>query len=105
MGVSRRRFLGCFGSAVAVPRLFAKAPGDFDADLTVLLSDLHVNGISNSHQLGRLERAVGEILALNPLPARTVLFPPIWEAPCVRPQTDWCLPRLRRRSFPWQEAD
>ena len=74
MGVSRRRFLGCFGSAVAVPRLFAKAPGDFDADLTVLLSDLHVNGISNSHQLGRLERAVGEILALNPLPARAVVF-------------------------------
>ena len=59
---------------MAVPRLFAKAPGDFDADLTVLLSDLHVNGTSDSHQLGRLERAVGEVLAMSPLPARAVVF-------------------------------
>ena len=74
MGVSRRGFIGGLGAAVAVPRLFAKAPGDYDPDLTVLLSDLHVNGTEDSHQLGRLERAVGEILALNPLPARAVVF-------------------------------
>ncbi len=74
MGVSRRGFIGGLGAAAAAPRLFAKAPGDFDPDLTVLLSDLHVNGTSSSHQLGRLERAVGEILALTPLPARAVVF-------------------------------
>ena len=74
MSVSRRSFLGCLGAAAAAPRLFAKAPGDYDPDLTVLLSDLHVNGASDSHQLGRLERAVGEILALTPLPARAVVF-------------------------------
>ena len=66
MGVSRRGFIGGLGAAAAAPRLFAKAPGDYDPDLTVLLSDLHVNGTEDSHQLGRLERAVGEILAENP---------------------------------------
>ena len=72
--VSRRVFLGSLGAAAAVPRLFAKAPADYDPNLTVLLSDLHVNGLRNTHQLGRLERAVGEILAMNPLPARAVVF-------------------------------
>ena len=74
MGVSRRGFIGILGAAAAAPGLFAKAPSDYDPNLTVLLSDLHVNGTSDSHQLGRLERAVGEILALNPLPARAVVF-------------------------------
>ena len=74
MGVSRRGFIGILSSAAAAPRLFARAPSDYDPNLTVLLSDLHVNGTSDSHQLGRLERAVGEILALNPLPARAVVF-------------------------------
>ena len=72
--VSRRGFLGGLGAAAAAPRLFAKAPADYDPDLTLLLSDLHVNGLRNTHQLGRLERAVGEILAMNPLPARAVVF-------------------------------
>ena len=74
MGVSRRGFIGILGAAAAAPRLFAKAPSDYDPNLTVLLSDLHVNGASDSHQLGRLERAVGEILARAPLPARAVVF-------------------------------
>ena len=72
--VSRRGFIGGLGAAAVAPRLFAKKPSDYDPDLTVLLSDLHVNGIRNTHQLGRLERAVGEILALTPLPARAVVF-------------------------------
>ena len=74
MGVSRRGFIGILSAAAAAPRLFARAPSDYDPNLTVLLSDLHVNGTSDSHQLGRLERAVGEILAMSPLPARAVVF-------------------------------
>ena len=72
--VSRRSFLECLGAAAAAPRLFAKERTDYDPDLTVLLSDLHVNGIRNTHQFGRLERAVGEILALTPLPSHAVVF-------------------------------
>ena len=74
MLIPRRRFISALGAAAAAPRLFAKAAGDYDPDLTVLLSDLHVNGAADSHQLGRLERAVGEVLALDPLPARAVVF-------------------------------
>ena len=75
MGVSRRGFIGSLGAAAVAPRLFAKKPSDYDPDLTVLLSDIHVNGSTTSaHQLGRFERTVGEILALNPLPTRAVIF-------------------------------
>ncbi len=75
MNVSRRNFLGCLGAAAA-PRLFAKASADYDPDLTVLLSDIHVDGraSASAHQRVRLERTVGEILALDPLPARVVVF-------------------------------
>ena len=44
MDLSRRRFLGMAGASVAAPRLFAKAKSDYDPDLTVLLSDIHVFG-------------------------------------------------------------
>lgn len=74
VSVSRRSFLECLGAAAAAPRLFAKDRADYDPNLTVLLSDLHVNGISESHQFGRLERTVGEILALTPLPSHAVVF-------------------------------
>ena len=74
--VSRRGFIGGLGAAAVAPRLFAKKPSDYDPDLTVLLSDMHVKGrvSASDHQLGRFERTVGEILALNPLPARAVVF-------------------------------
>ena len=74
--VSRRGFIGGLGAAAVAPRIFAKKPLDYDPDLTVLLSDIHVKGGSSAsaHQLGRFERTVGEILVLNPLPARAVVF-------------------------------
>ncbi len=74
--VSRRGFIGGLGAAAVAPRLFAKKPSDYDSDLTVLLSDIHINGLASAsaHQRTRFERTVGEILALNPLPARAVVF-------------------------------
>ena len=55
MDLSRRRFLGMAGASVAAPRLFAKAKADYDPDLTVLLSDIHVNGVKGDAEV-RLRR-------------------------------------------------
>ncbi len=47
-----------------------------DPDLTVLLADIHVSGRegTQTHQRSRFERVVADILAMDPLPARAVLF-------------------------------
>lgn len=52
-----------------------------DPDLTILFSDCHVNGVHDEsnpslpvYQAERLERAVAQMLALDPLPARAVCF-------------------------------
>ena len=76
MDLSRRGFIGILGAAAAAPRLFAKAPSDYDPDLTVLLSDIHVNGVERDvvYQREKFAGLVAEILKLNPLPARAVVF-------------------------------
>lgn len=76
MNLSRRSFLGALGATAAAPRLFAKSPADYDPDLTVLLSDIHINGVKGDdvYQRGKFARIVGEILKLNPLPSRAVVF-------------------------------
>lgn len=76
MDLSRRRFLGMAGASVAAPRLFAKAKADYDPDLTVLLSDIHVNGVKGDavYQREKFACVVGEILKLSPLPSRAVVF-------------------------------
>ena len=76
MNLSRRSFIGMAGAAVAVPRLFAKAKADHDPDLTVLLSDVHVNGVKGGpeYQREKFELIVGDILKLDPLPARAIVF-------------------------------
>lgn len=76
MDLSRRRFLGMAGASVAAPRLFAKAKADYDPDLTVLLSDIHINGVEGdpAYQREKFACIVGEILKLTPLPSRAVVF-------------------------------
>ena len=60
----------------SAPRLFAKAKSDYDPDLTVLLSDIHVNGVKGDavYQREKFACVVGEILKLSPLPSRAVVF-------------------------------
>jgi hypothetical protein len=74
--VSRRGFIGGLGAAAVAPRLFAKKPSDYDPDLTVLLSDIHVNGVKGDavYQREKFACVVGEILKLTPLPSRAVVF-------------------------------
>lgn len=76
MDFSRRRFLGILGATAAAPRLFAKTAADYDPDLTVLLSDIHINGraTGDAYQKDKFAKVVGEILKLNPLPSRAVVF-------------------------------
>ena len=81
---SRRGFLRIFGAAglasagggCAAGRLFTGSASDHDPNLTVLLSDVHVNGqeTGDVYQRGRLEATVAEILRLNPLPSRAIVF-------------------------------
>ena len=75
-GISRRGFISILGAAASVPRLFAKAPSDYDPDLTVLLSDIHINGVSRDvvYQRDKFACLVAEILKLNPLPSRAIVF-------------------------------
>jgi len=76
MNLSRRCFLGMTGAAAAASRLFAKAKVDYDPDLTVLLSDIHINGVEGdaTYQRDKFAVIVGEILKLNPLPSRAIVF-------------------------------
>lgn len=57
-------------------QIFTGAPGQFDDRLTVLLSDMHYNGGSEGlkHQCGMFHRAVLEILRMDPLPRRALIF-------------------------------
>lgn len=60
----------------AADRLFTGGAADHDPNLIALLSDCHVNGQAkgDAYQRGRLEAAVVEILRLNPLPSRAIVF-------------------------------
>lgn len=77
--IGRRNFLGtltALGVASKSTPLFSKSSADFDEDLTVFLSDLHVNGAENGpiYQREKLSVLVAEVLRMNPLPAHAVLF-------------------------------
>ena len=76
MPFSRRAFLGGLFAATATPRLFAKAAADYDPNLTVFLSDIHINGRSEgeTYQRDRFAASVAEILRMDPLPKRAVVF-------------------------------
>lgn len=83
MNVSRRGFLWLGGAAgasfaggCASGRLFTGGAAEHDPDLTVFLSDIHVNGQKEgpTYQRDKIARAVAEILKMDPLPARAVVF-------------------------------
>ena len=84
---SRRSFLRLLGAtgvvtvgdspaAHAADRLFTGGAADHDPNLIVLLSDCHVNGQAkgDAYQRRRLEATVAEILRLNQLPSRAIVF-------------------------------
>ena len=81
---SRRGFLRLFaatgaaaaGAGCASGRLFTGAAADHDPNLMVFLSDIHVNGQStgDTYQRGKLAESVAEILKLDPLPSRAIVF-------------------------------
>ncbi len=83
MNVSRRGFLWLAGAAgaslsggCASGKLFTGGKGAHDPDLTVLLSDIHVNGQKEGdvYQRGKFADTVAEILRMDPLPARALVF-------------------------------
>jgi len=67
-GVGSLALTGCATgiSAVGKRRL--------DPNLTVLVSDCHVNGAKPGHEAAETEKTLAEILKLDPLPARLVHF-------------------------------
>ncbi len=78
--VSRRAFLrlsAIGGTLMAAggcrTALFTGAASDYDPNLTVFLSDIHVRG-GESYQLEHFKRVVAEILKMSPLPKRAVVF-------------------------------
>jgi len=80
MMTNRRAFLRAVLSCGAVAglqgcgtRLFTGARRDYDEHLTVFLSDLHVRS-NDTYQYRRLAQIVQEILRMDPLPRRVVVF-------------------------------
>lgn len=81
--VSRRGFLRVLGAVgawtaggVEHGRLFAGTVTECDPNLTLLMSDIHVNGqpVGDTYQRGKLAETVAEILKLDPLPSRAIIF-------------------------------
>lgn len=74
--IKRREFLGriCALGSVALPgcRLFTGADADYDDRLSVFLSDLHLR--ADSYQERLFAGIVAEVLRLDPLPRRAVVF-------------------------------
>jgi len=78
MNISRRNFLhisaaGALSFAGGCRSLFTGASTDYDPNLTVFFSDVHVRG-GKSYQLDRFIPFVGEVLKMNPLPKNVVIF-------------------------------
>ena len=79
--VSRRGFLrlattagaAAFADGCAMPRFFTGTKADFDDNLVVFLSDLHVRN-KTCYQYRYFASQVAEILRMNPLPRRVVVF-------------------------------
>jgi len=78
MNISRRSFLQ-FSSAAALTAVggcrsfFTGAASDYDPNLTVFFSDVHVRG-GESYQLDRFRPFVAEVLKMTPLPKNVVIF-------------------------------
>ena len=82
---SRREFLGMAAAVCASDgkSLFTGSPKDYDENLTVFLSDMHIGSSSAApkYQPMKFGGLVAEILRLNPLPKRVVVFGDIsWKA-------------------------
>ena len=89
MNVSRRDFIGggalfaALSAAGGCRSLFTGRPSDYDDSLTLLLSDTHIGSSSASpkHQPLKFAPIVAEILRMDPLPRRVVVFGDIaWKA-------------------------
>ena len=84
MNVTRRDFFIGAAAAAAVPGVAKamQAAGGKDPSLSVFMSDIHVAcagiktkwGAQPDYQNPLFEKAVDEVLAMNPLPARVVVF-------------------------------
>ena len=75
--MNRREFLragfgGLACAAVGGCRMFTGAKGDFDENLSVFVSDVHIK--PDGYQLGRFRQVVSEILRMDPLPRNVVCF-------------------------------
>ena len=79
LAVSRREFLrlsaigGAIMAAEGCRTLFTGVAADYDPNLTVFLSDIHVRG-GKSYQLNYFKRIVAEVLKMSPLPKNAVVF-------------------------------
>lgn len=75
---TRRGFLGGIVAAGAAGKLFTAAAADYDDDLAVLLSDVHLCGTGRPADrrftCGEFDKRIAEILAMRPLPRRVIHF-------------------------------
>jgi hypothetical protein len=76
MEFGRREFLGALAAASAVSGCTSVGACGGDENISVFLSDLHVEGAQPTYKYSkeRLEKTVGEILAMSPRPGRVVCF-------------------------------
>ena len=76
MNLTRRTFFGGLTASVVCPQLLASTKAAIDPTLTVLFSDVHVNGVKgrDTYQQGKFARVVADILKMDPLPARAICF-------------------------------
>lgn len=77
--MSRRRFVGgtaaMMAAAVGAAAPFTRSKADFDENLTALIADPHVGGKpAPAYMLKRLRAIVADIMKLDRLPRRAVLF-------------------------------
>ena len=76
MNISRRGFLAGAGAVLASSALAKVGKDGVDPNLTVFLSDIHIEGGTTEahHQNALFTQTVEEVLKLRPRPARAVVF-------------------------------
>lgn len=82
IGLGRREFLGLGIAAAALPRVAVAGEAKTDGNLSVFLSDIHLGtkglktgwGEEPTYQNETFDATVTKILAMNPRPARVVVF-------------------------------
>lgn len=78
--MDRRSFIKLATAAAVAPgtcsRLFAKTAAEFDENLTVFFSDVHVNGVAGrpEYQYPLFAAKVAEVLRMDPLPRHVLIF-------------------------------